>query len=339
MKGWNVHQMDVVSAFLNGDLLEEVYMTQPKGFTKEKDLVCKLQKSLYGLKQASRAWYQRIDSFLLNKGLKRVESDHSIYTQILPNESLIITIYVDDLLLVGSNLSFINDFKNILSREFNMKDLGEAKFILGIKIERATNHLYLSQEEYLTRVLRRFGMTNCKSTNTPLELGAKNSLSNLTIREKGSSLDYPYRKAIGCLMYAMLCTRPDLGFPICFLSQFSNNPNEEHWIAVKRVLRYIKGTLKFKLKYETRNTNIVGYTDADWAGDVMRRKSTSGFIFLLGNGAISWGSKNQACVALSTTEAKYIALSQATREVVWLQKLMCKLLQEPEASIAILVDN
>ena len=111
MKGWNVHQMDVVSAFLNGDLLEEVYMTQPKGFTKEKDLVCKLHKSLYGLKQASRAWYQRIDSFLLNKGLKRVESDHSIYTQILPNESLIIAIYVDDLLLVGSNLSFINDFQ------------------------------------------------------------------------------------------------------------------------------------------------------------------------------------------------------------------------------------
>ena len=220
-----------------------------------------------------------------------------------------------------------------------MKDLGEANFILGIKIERATNHLYLSQEEYLTRVLRRFGMTNCKSTNTPLELGAKNSLSNLTIPEKGSSLDYPYREAIGCLMYAMLCTRPDLGFPICFLSQFSNNPNEEHWIAVKRVLRYIKGTLKLKLKYETGNTNIIGYTDADWAGDVLRRKSTSGFIFLLGNGAISWGSKKQACVALSTTEAEYVALSQATREAVWLQKLMCEFLQEPEASIAILVDN
>ena len=216
IKEWIVHQMDVVSAFLNGDLLEEVYMTQPKGFIKGKNLVCKLHKSLYGLKQASRAWYQKIDSFLLNKGLKRVESDHSIYTQIHSNEVLIITIYVDDLLLVGSNLCLINDFKTILSNEFKMKDLGEANFILGIKIERSANCLYLSQEEYLTRVLKRFNMTNCKSTRTPLELGTKSCLSKPSTHEKIDSQNYPYREAIGCLMYAMLCTRPDLGFPICF---------------------------------------------------------------------------------------------------------------------------
>ena len=216
IKEWIVHQMDVVSAFLNGDLLEEVYMVQPKGFIKGKNLVCRLHKSLYGLKQASRAWYQKIDSFLLNKGLKRVESDHSIYTQIHLNEVLIITIYVDDLLLVGSNICLINDFKAILSNEFKMKDLGEANFILGIKIERSSNCLYLSQEEYLTRVLKRFNMINCKSTRTPLELGTKSNLSKPSTHEKTDSQNYPYREAIGCLMYAMLCTRPDLCFPICF---------------------------------------------------------------------------------------------------------------------------
>ena len=220
IKEWIVHQMDVVSAFLNGDLLEEVYMTQPKGFIKGKNLVCKLHKSLYGLKQASRAWYQKIDSFLLSKGLKRVESDHSIYTQIHSNEILIITIYVDDLLLVGSNLCLINDFKTILSNEFKMKDLGEANFILGIKIERLANCLYLSQEEYLTRVLKRFNMINCKSTRTPLELGTKSSLSKPSTHEKIDSQNYPYREAIGCLMYAMLCTRPDLGFPYVFKVNF-----------------------------------------------------------------------------------------------------------------------
>ena len=161
-------------------------------------------------------------------------------------------------------------------------------------------------------------MTNCKSARTPLELGTKSCLSKPSTHEKIDSQNYPYREAIGCLMYAMLCTRPNLGFPICFLSQFSNIPREEHWVALKCVLRYVKGTLKFRFKYERIDDKIIGYTNVDWAGDIEKCKSTSGFIFLLGNGAISWGSKKKACVALSTMEAKYVAFSQETREAIWL---------------------
>jgi hypothetical protein len=220
-----------------------------------------------------------------------------------------------------------------------MKDLGEAKFLLGIKIEREGGYLSLSQEEYLSRVLNRFGMSNCKSTNTPLELGIKNSLSNRNPEEDKTTDKFPYREAIGCLMYAMLCTRPDLGFPICYLSQFSNAPGDEHWMAIKRVLRYVKGTQSLRLVYEKGELDLLGYSDADWAGDTNKRKSTSGFVFLLGGGAVSWGSKKQACVALSTTEAEYVALSQATREAIWLQELLNEFLQVPQKVVTMMVDN
>ena len=219
-----------------------------------------------------------------------------------------------------------------------MKDLGIASFILGIKIEREGDCLYLSQEEYLAKILKRFGMTNSKAVATPLETGIKILLSN-SQEDISKEIDYPYREAIGCLMYAMLCTRPDLSFSICYLSRFSNNPRIEHWKALKRVLRYIKGTIKLKLKFGKESENILGYSDADWAGDLTKRKSTSGFVFLLGGGAISWGSKKQTCVALSSTEAEYVALSHATKEAIWLKRLMCELLQESEKCITIFADN
>lgn len=208
-----------------------------------------------------------------------------------------------------------------------MKDLGEAKFILGIKFDKEGKCLCLSQEDYLIRVFKWFGMGNSKTTSTPLELGIKRLLSNSLSTNDEISNIFPFREAIGCLMYAMLCTRLDLCFPTCFLSQFSNNPRNEHYIAIKRVMRYIKGTLKLRIVYEKNNMDIIGYTDVDWAGDIEKRKSTSGFIFLLGNGVVSWSSKKQASVTLSTTEAEYVALSQATREAIWLQKLVGEFLQ------------
>ena len=215
-----------------------------------------------------------------------------------------------------------------------MKYLGEAKFILGIKIERIENCLYLSQEEYLARVLKRLNMINYKGTRTPLKLDIKNSLSKSSCNEENNdSKNFPYREAIGCLMYALLCIRPDLGFPICFLSQFSNSPSKEHWIALKHVLRYVKETLTFKLKYEKSDEQIIGYSDVDWVGDIEKHKSTSGFIFLLGKGPISWGSKKQAYVALSTTEEEYVSLSQATREAIWLRNLMCRPLRRASLSM------
>jgi len=202
IKGWIIHQMDVVLTFLNGDLLEEVYMEQPKGIIENPNLVCKLNKSLYGLKQASRTWYQKIDNFLLEKGLKRLESDHNIFVMHSSKQSLLVAIYVDDLLITSSDLDCILHFKVLLGNQFKMKDLGVASFILGIKIERNNNELYLSQEEYLTKVLNRFGMHDKKPVTTPLNLGTKNVLSN----DSDNPLDCPYKQALGSLMYAMLCT-------------------------------------------------------------------------------------------------------------------------------------
>ena len=176
--------------------------------------------------------------------------------------SLIIAVYVDDLLIIGNNHNTLIQFKETLSNKFKMKDLGIASFILGIKIEREGDYLYLSQEEYLAKILKRFGMTNSKAIATPLEIGIKILLSN-SQEDISKEIDYPYREAIGCLMYAMLCTRPDLSFSICYLSRFSNNPRIEHWKALKRVLRYIKGTIKLKLKFGKESENILGYSDAD----------------------------------------------------------------------------
>jgi len=168
-----------------------------------------------------------------------------------------------------------------------MKDQGIASYILGIKIERNDHQISLSQEEYQCKLLNKFKMHDSRPVTTPLNLGIKNALSN----NPNITIHFPYKQALGCLMYVMLCTRPDLAFPICFLNQFSNHPTQSHWQALKRVMHYIKGTMKYKLRYEKDNESLISYSDVEWDGDLINRKSTFGFVFLLENGAISWSSK------------------------------------------------
>ena len=323
-----LHQMDVKTAFLNGELNEEIYMDQPVGFIEQgsEHKVCRLLKSIYGLKQSSRQWYIRFHNAIISYGFTMIYEDHCVYTKRSGNKFVILTLYVDDILIAGKDISYVNQIKNWLSSNFEMKDMGEAAYILGVKIsrDRSRKLLSLSQESYINKVLERFKMQDCKPIDTPIakcDVFTKD-LCPKTSEEKKYMERVPYANAVGSLMYAMLCTRPDICFAVGMVSRYQSNPGEAHWKAVKRILRYLKGTADYSLCYRGNDLALRGYTDADWAGDGDERKSTSGFVFLLGNGAISWSSKKQTCIALSTMEAEFVALSAAAQEAVWLKRFM-----------------
>jgi transposase InsO family protein len=324
-----LHQMDVKTAFLNGNLEEDIYMEQPEGFAKKGQVrkVCKLQKSLYGLKQAGRAWYQKIDSTLTTEmGFDRTHSDSCVYVLQKDGILIIMAIYVDDLIILANDLPALEKLKTDLAERFEMKDLGEAQFCLGIQIvrDRARKTISINQSVYIEGILKKFGMAECKPIGTPLDANTKitSSMSPESDQELEKMKGTPYQQAIGSLMYAMLGTRPDIAYAVGALSRYNSNPGQGHWQAVKRIFRYLKGTTGQSLQYKADNKQLVGYCDADWGGDHDDRKSTTGYVFVLAGGAVSWASKKQPTVALSTTEAEYMATTQATKEAIWLQRLL-----------------
>uniref|UniRef100_A0A2N9F2G9 Reverse transcriptase Ty1/copia-type domain-containing protein n=1 Tax=Fagus sylvatica TaxID=28930 RepID=A0A2N9F2G9_FAGSY len=214
--------------------------------------------------------------------------------------------------------------KEWLSSNFEMKDMGEADYILGVKIfrDRLKKILGLSQQTYIKKVLERFEMSDCKPIDTPIsknESLSKNMCPK-TQDEQEKMARVPYANAIGSLMYVMMCTRPDICYAVGLVSRFQSNPELAHWKAVKRILRYLKGTIDYVLCYQGSDLRLIGYSDADWGSDLDERKSTSGYAFFLNNGAIIWSSKKQPCIALSTMEAKYVACSAAIQEAVWLRR-------------------
>ena len=324
----DVHQMDVVSAFLNGKLDEEIYMKQPDGFVdvKNPEKVCRLNTSLYGLKQSARCWNQLMDSYLKSDDYKPSTADPCVYykKEIVDGENsfILIGVYVDDTILCCNNLKYLVCQKNKISSKFEMDDRGDVNFILGMTItrDRENRTLMINQKNYLNDVLKRFNMSDCKPVSTPVEPGQK--------FEKISEGDEPfdvstYQSAIGSLNYAAIATRPDISVAVGKLSQFMQSPSQIHWSAVKRVFRYIKGTISYGLKFNySNNFELYGYSDSDWAGCVMSRKSTSGQLFRIGGCTVSWRSKKQSVVALSSTEAEYIALCEAAQETTWLRHLL-----------------
>jgi hypothetical protein len=330
---WEIHQMDVNTAFLNGELEEDIYMKQPEGFVipGKENLVCKLNKSLYGLKQSGRAWYMKLDTALLKMNFKRLKSDHCVYFLSVDKVLFYVAVYVDDILLLSNSLVHLNSLKNEISQLFNMKDLGEVHFILGIHIERdrRARTLTLSQSEYVKNVVTRYGMSSSHPVSTPLDVSVKLSKTDCPVTEVeiNSMKDIPYQSALGAIMYAMIATRPDITFAVTALSQFSTNPGPQHWVALKRVLRYLNGTTDYKLTYgcpgDDKNVpSLVGYCDADWGSNLDDRRSVTGYIFLLNGAAITWQSKKQPTVALSTVEAEYMAANQATKEAIWLRTFL-----------------
>ena len=338
-------QMDVVTAFLNSYLKELIYVEQPHGYQKKgknsSSLVCLLIRALYGLKQAPRAWYFTIRTYLESKGFNHSEADHSLFINRLTK--LIVSLYVDDIKIVGPKGSkHIMQLKKDLSKEYRMTDLGPISDYLGMEVsrDRANKQLTIVQTKYITKVLTRFGMGDCASAPTPMVAGTK--LRKETILTASEDQRLLYQSMIGSLMYAMIETRPDIAFSVSVLSRFSQNPNETHMKAAKRVLRYLKGTKHLGITYGTGHDVLIGYTDADWATDEETRLSVGGYIFSLYGGAITWSSKRQLSVALSSCEAEYMAQTQASKEALWLTRLLKELDLElglPKPPVIIRADN
>ncbi|GMJ14768.1 hypothetical protein HRI_005146000 [Hibiscus trionum] len=343
----NLHleQLDVKTAFLHGDLEEEIYMLQPEGFEEKekKNLVCRLNKSLYGLKQAPRCWYKRFDSFIMSLGYNRLNADPCAYFKRFgENDFVILLLYVDDMLVAGPNKDHIEELKARLAREFEMKDLGPANKILGMQIhrDRSSRKIWLSQKSYLKKILSRFSMQDCKPIYTPLPINFKlsSSMSPSSEEERMEMSRVPYASAVGSLMFAMICTRPDIAQAVGVVSRYMANPGREHWNAVKRILRYIKGTLNVALCYGGSDFLISGYVDSDYAGDLDKSKSTTGYVFTIVGGAVSWVSKLQSVVATSTTEAEYVAATQASKEAIWL-KMLLEELEHKQENVSLFCDS
>ncbi|GKA42664.1 putative RNA-directed DNA polymerase [Tanacetum coccineum] len=326
-----VEQMDVKTAFLHGDLDKEIYMEQPEGFQVKgkEDYVCRLQKSLYGLKQAPRQWYKKFESVIGKQGFRKTFSDHCVFFQRFGDDDFIILLlYVDDMLIVGKNIGRIAQLKQDLSKSFAMKDLGPAKQILGIRIfrDRGAKKLHISQEQYIEKVLRRFNMDKAKVVSSPLtpnfKLTDKDCPSSKKNIEKMDRV--PYASAVGSLMYAMVCTRPDLAHAVGVVSRFLSNPGKKHWEAVKWIFRYLRGTFKLGITFGNGKPMLVGYTDSD--------------LVTFAGGAVSWQSRLQKCVALSTTEAEYVAATEACKELLWLKRFLQEL-GFKQQRYAVLCDN
>jgi len=318
---WKIHQLDVKSAFLNGDLKEEVYLVQPEGFIKkgQENLVCKLKKALYGLKQAPRSWYIKIDSFFAQKGFVKSKNDPNLYVKKDENGNVaLVSLYVDDLIITGSASHLIEDIKIQLAQMFDMKDLGEIHYCLGLEIWREGGKTMITQSKYTREILERFNMSDSKAVSTPLQQNIQLSSVDETKEANGTL----YRQLVGSLNY-LTTTRPDIAYSVSILSQFMAKPLESHWIAAKKVLRYLKGTVNFGIMYtDDCDVELTGYSDSDWAGNPDDRKSTSGYAFNIGTGIVSWSSKKQPTVSLSSTEAEYKALCNATCEAVWLRRIL-----------------
>ena len=318
--GLIVHQMDVKTAFLNGDLREEIYVEQPEGYViqGQENKVCKLRKSLYGLKQAPKQWYEKFDQTLVSDGYIVNSSDTCVYSKLFGQECVIICLYVDDMLIFGTNVTVVEKTKLFLSSHFDMKDLGEADVILGVKMRKSDNGFSLCQSHYIEKILKK--KINCYDelpVRTPYDPSIHLKKNN------GSSVSQTeYAKIIGSVMFLMNCTRPDIAYAVSRLSRYTHNPGNEHWTALRRLLRYLKGTMDWCLHFYKFPAVLEGFCDANWVTDNDEVSSTSGYVFTLGGGAISWKSSKQTCIARSTMESEFIALDLAGQEAEWLRNLL-----------------
>ncbi|MFS8032553.1 putative RNA-directed DNA polymerase [Helianthus anomalus] len=334
-----IHQMDVKTAFLNGELDEEIYMKQPEGFVMpgSENKVCKLIKSLYGLKQAPKQWHQKFDEIVLSNGFVLNQADKCVYSKFdASGNGVMICLYVDDMLIFGTDQDQVDRTKEFLSSKFAMKDMGEAEVILGIKIKRENRGISISQSHYIEKILNKFNFKDCSPASTPVDPSLK------LLPNKGIAVSpLEYSRAIGSLMYAMISTRPDIAYAVGKLSRFTSNPSTHHWQALGRVFKYLKGTIDYGLTYIGFPSVIEGYSDASWINNKEDHSSTSGWVFLLGGGAISWASKKQTCITDSTMESEFVALAAAGKEAEWLRNLIYEipLWPKPISPISIRCDS
>ena len=348
--------MDVKTAFLNGEIDKPIYMEQPQGYEKENQehLVCLLKKSLYGLKQAPRIWNKLLTKSLETEGFQQLQSDNCVFIKHVANGIEIIAIYVDDMTIVTPTKSQMISVKKMLQSKFEVKDLGEIHFILGWKVKRNKDERIteVSQKKYIEKILEKIKFTECHGTKIPIDPGFKLSkeMECKTDKEKLFMKNKPYRAVVGSLMYLAVGTRPDLAYVTHELSKYITSPGPKHWKAATNALRYLKETKDYGLilgckdpykenKMEINELKFKGLSDADFANSIDDRRSIGGILVTLWNSPIAWTSKIQPTVALSTTEAEYMALCKLTQELFYFRKLCKKMKLKIKVPITMMEDN
>jgi len=316
-----LHQLDIKTAFLNGELQETVYTQQPPGYEQgTKDTVCHLRKTLYGLKQAPRAWHLKLKEELENLDFKTSDADPGFFIKEKDDSIIFALVYVDDILIAARSLDEATKAKTDIMGKFNARDMGEATFFLGLTIQRdrATRKIVLHQAVRVRELIARYGLEDSKGRAVPLTASVELTAS------AGEPLDtetFTYSNLVGSLLYIANCTRPDISQAVGVLAKYMGRPTTVHWTAAKGVLRYMAGTADFGLIYQGQSS-IQGFADADFASDLDTRRSTTGYVFIMNGGAVSWSSKRQTTVAVSTTEAEYMAAAHAIKEALWIRKLL-----------------
>lgn len=362
-----VHQFDVTTAYLNGKLNEKIFMEPPKQLPEilenisndkaiaNKNIACKaeamlqdlrenkiclLNKSLYGLKQAGRSWHQKLEKTLKQIGAVPCVSDTCVFRLDQGEDVAFIITYVDDLIIISSNEKMINELNTKLSKEFEINNLGKIGYCLGVEFSEKNSEIRMSQKGYVLDLLTRFNMQDAKPVVTPMEPGIK--LVKCVKPDSANSKEVfvaPYRELIGALTYLAITTRPDISYAVSKLAQYNNAYDKSHWIAAKRVLRYLKGTSGACLVFKETAKPIEGFVDSDWGGDLDDRKSQTGHCFMWNGSPIFWESRKQKTVALSTNEAEYMALTDAIKQALHIRAFLDELGMPQSSSMRLHVDN
>jgi hypothetical protein len=336
-KNFKVYQMDVKSTFLSGDLEEEVYMEQPKGFSLKDnhDYVWNMKKDLYGLKQAPRAWYYRLDKFLQDKGFKKGNVDNNLYIKSEGDDLLVVLVYVDEIICGCTNDSCAQWFSNSMQTKFEMSMIGELPYFLGLQVNQSSVGIFISQEKYLKEMLKKFQMEGSSPISTPMVVGFKLSKDDISPDVDQTT----YQSMIGSLLY-ITTSRPDIMQAVGMVCHYQSTPKKIHLVAVKRIFKYLKGTMTYGLWYpRNHNFQLTSYSYVDWENCVDERKSTSGGAFFLGDSLVACLSKKHGSIYLSTTKAKYIVVATCCTQLLWMIQTLADLKVTYTDPIPIHCDN
>ena len=342
---WEIHHVDVKSAYLNAPMDKDVYMIPPQGVLKkgQEGMVCKILKALYGMKQSGRLWHKLLTKLMYELGFTRSKIDHSVFYKFIEEINMVIAVATDDMAITSKRLEDIVKFKAELSKHVELSDKGELTWFLGFEVRRNRENrlIAINQRSYIEAMVEKFGLSDAKPVHTPMEVGAQYSKSQspMSPKQEAAMRKVPYAEAIGSVLWPVMVSRPDGNCTVGILSQFIQNPGPAHWDGVKRLISYLGTTKDLWLVFGGKDSvDPVGYCDADWASQPGRH-SISGYSFHLGVGAITWSSKKQNLVALSSTEAEYIAQNHAVREALWLRRFIAEINNRDPITIVLHSDN
>ena len=345
LNGWEIYQDDVDAAFLNAPIDEEVYVRMPPGYQQYgpngEVLFLRLKRSLYGLRQSPANWSSTLHDFLVSQGLVRSKGDPCVYVLKTADGIVVVGVFVDDLIFCGSDIAGVRAVRSALAERFSTKGLGKLTHYLGIEVDQSDGSIVLSQCQYVDKILAAFNMTDCNPVSEPLPPSLKltNSMCPSTGAERERMKEYPVRQAIGALMYLSIGTRPDISHSVRDVARFCSNPGFQHWQAVQRIFRYVRGTRDLSLRYSPSNLGFFGFCDSNFAQCPDTSRSVSGSVFLLANCAVSWTSSSQKRVAVSTTEAEYYAAFWGAKQCMFLRQLLQDLCFSLDGATPLLGDN